>query len=132
MDSGYTRLRFQIDTYVCEFYAIRLYHFRCKDQLPTTYIKDSISSFLRIAHRIQKLNVRYSWFDRSLFLVGIETGDNIHRDWIEDRVARVDIKTALQRVWKDEKASGRRLTQCQMKEILCGGVESYDMTTYMN
>ncbi|KAL7940814.1 hypothetical protein V8C42DRAFT_355977 [Trichoderma barbatum] len=126
-DGQYLRLHFQIDAAVCEFYAIRLYHFRCQEaQSPDTRIQDSVSSFLQIAHRLQRMKARYSWFDRSLFLVGVETRDAIHRDWIQGRMIRADLIRALSQVWEGEKMYGQRLSNEQMQIILRGDGVLYD------
>ncbi|KAL5093747.1 hypothetical protein Trisim1_009227 [Trichoderma cf. simile WF8] len=127
IDGKYPRIHFQIDAAVCEFYAIRLYHFRCQEMpSPDIRIQDSVSSFLQIAHRLQRMKARYSWFDRSLFLVGIETRDAIHRDWIQGRMIRADLTRALSRVWEGEKMYGRRLSKEQMQVILRGEGVLYD------
>ncbi|KAK0759327.1 hypothetical protein N5P37_007515 [Trichoderma harzianum] len=127
IDGKYPRIHFQIDAAVCEFYAIRLYHFRCQEvPSPDVRIQDSISSFLQIAHRLQRMKARYSWFDRSLFLVGIETRDAIHRDWIQGRMIRADLIRALSRVWEGEKMYGRRLSKEYMQVILRGEGVLYD------
>ncbi|KAL6800982.1 hypothetical protein GGI42DRAFT_52171 [Trichoderma sp. SZMC 28013] len=127
IDGKYRRLHFQIDAAVCEFYAIRLYHFRCQEvPSPDIRVKDSVSSFLQIAHRLQRMKARYSWFDRSLFLVGIETRDAIHRDWIQGRMIRADLIRALSRVWESERMYGRRLSKEQMQVILRGEGVLYD------
>ncbi|KAH8821964.1 hypothetical protein F5884DRAFT_108563 [Xylogone sp. PMI_703] len=126
-NGSYSRLNFQIDTTVCEFYAIRLYLFRCQDdQMPDNYIRDSISSFLQIAHRMQRMKVRYSWFDRSLFLVGAETHDAIHWEWIHNRIIRTDMKTALVRVRDYERIYGRRLRREDIQAILRGAAVELD------
>lgn len=93
---------------------------------PDIRIQDSVSSFLQIAHRLQRMKARYSWFDRSLFLVGIETRDAIHRDWIQGRMIRADLTRALSRVWEGEKMYGRRLSKEQMQVILRGEGVLYD------
>ncbi|KKP05738.1 hypothetical protein THAR02_02112 [Trichoderma harzianum] len=96
---------------------------------PDIRIRDSVSSFLQIAHRLQRMKARYSWFDRSLFLVGIETRDAIHRDWIQGRMIRADLIRALSRVWEGEKMYGRRFSKEQMQIILRGEGVLYDSAT---
>ncbi|EXJ96295.1 hypothetical protein A1O1_01421 [Capronia coronata CBS 617.96] len=116
--SQYTRRHFQIDTIVCEFYAIQIYHFRCREQPLTAAISNAASSYLRIASRIWKAGVRYSWFNRSLFIVGIETTDPIHRDWIQDHMAITELKHLLLTAWAAEESRGKRLAPEDLREIL--------------
>ncbi|KAK4061686.1 hypothetical protein Trihar35433_9286 [Trichoderma harzianum] len=115
IDGKYPRLHFQIDA--------------AEVPSPDIRIQDSVSSFLQIAHRLQRMKARYSWFDRSLFLVGIETRDAIHRDWIQGRMIRADLIRALSRVWEGEKMYGRRLSKEQMQVILRGEGVLYDSAT---
>ncbi|PTB35580.1 hypothetical protein M441DRAFT_41198 [Trichoderma asperellum CBS 433.97] len=118
-DDGYSRLHFQIDAAVCEFYAIRLYHFRCQNEkLPDDKVQNWVSSYLQIAYRLQQSKVRYHWIDKSLFLVGSETRDAIHRDWIQRRMLREDLKRALKCVWQKEKMHGRRLSREEFQAVL--------------
>ncbi|KAH8895270.1 hypothetical protein GQ53DRAFT_855508 [Thozetella sp. PMI_491] len=125
--SSYSRLHFHIDAAVCEFYAIRLYHFRCDSgREPNDSIRDLLASYLQIAHRMQRIKVQYYWFDRSLFLIGAETRDAIHREWIQSRMVRTDLKKSLQRIWESERASGHRIRQQEMRNILRDEGEAYD------
>ncbi|KAL9471920.1 hypothetical protein ACSS6W_009861 [Trichoderma asperelloides] len=118
-DDGYSRLHFQIDAAVCEFYAIRLYHFRCQNEkLPDDKVQNWVSLYLQIAYRLQQSKVRYHWIDKSLFLVGSETRDAIHRDWIQRRMLREDLKRALKCVWQKEKMLGRRLSREEFQTVL--------------
>lgn len=118
-DDEYSRIHFQIDAAVCEFYAIRLYHFRCQsEKLPDDKVQNWVTSYLEIAYRLQQSEVRYHWIDKSLFLVGSETRDAIHRDWIQRRMLREDLKRALKCVWQKEKMLGRRLNREEFRTIL--------------
>ncbi|KAM0255719.1 hypothetical protein ACHAQJ_005473 [Trichoderma viride] len=126
-DCSYSRLYFQIDAAVCEFYAIRLYHFRCQSEKPPDEkIQNWVSLYLQIAYRLQKIKVRYHWFDKSLFLVGSETHDPIHRDWIRRRIIRADLKRALINIWQKERMHGRRLNREEFKAILRDEADTYD------
>lgn len=126
-DDDYSRLHFQIDAAVCEFYAIRLYHFRCQsEKLPDERVRNWVTSYLQIAYRLQQSKVRYHWIDKSLFLVGSETRDPIHRDWIQRRMLREDLKRTLKCVWQKEKMLGRRLGGEEFQTILRGETDVYD------
>lgn len=126
-DDDYSRLHFQIDAAVCKFYAIRLYHFRCQsEKLPDEKVQNWVTSYLQIAHRLQHSKVRYHWIDKSLFLVGSETRDAIHRDWIQRRMLREDLKRALKCVWQKEKMLGRRLSRGEYQIILRDAADVYD------
>jgi hypothetical protein len=83
-----------------------------------------------VARNIQRFEIRYSWFDRSLFLIGSETKDGIHQDWVRDRMMRVDLKNALLDLWESERIKARRLNQAEFKEILRGGPGGYDIASY--
>ncbi|KAL7921246.1 hypothetical protein ACQKWADRAFT_295939 [Trichoderma austrokoningii] len=123
----YSRLHFQIDAAVCEFYAIRLYHFRCQsEKLPDDKVRNWVTSYLQIAYRLQQSKVRYHWIDKSLFLVGSETRDPIHRDWIQRRMLREDLKRALKCVWQKEKMFGRRLDREEFQTILRDEADVHD------
>ncbi|RFU81488.1 transcription factor cys6 [Trichoderma arundinaceum] len=126
-DCSYSRLYFQIDAAVCEFYALRLYHFRCQGEtLPDDKIRSWVTLYLQIAYRLQQIKVRYHWFDKSLFLVGAETHDAIYRDWIQRRMIRSDLKKALMCVWEKEKMQGKRLSREEYRAILRSASETYD------
>ncbi|KAL7785507.1 hypothetical protein V8C37DRAFT_394153 [Trichoderma ceciliae] len=126
-DCNYSRLYFQIDVAVCEFYAIRLYHFRCQsEKMPDEKVQNWVASYLQIAHRLQQMKVRYHWFDKSLFLVGAEIHDAIHRDWIQRRMLRADLKKALMCVWEKEKMHRRRLSREEFQAILRSEADMYD------
>ncbi|KAK1237278.1 hypothetical protein MKX08_002903 [Trichoderma sp. CBMAI-0020] len=126
-DGDYSRLHFQIDAAVCEFYAIRLYHFRCQsERLPDEKVQNWVTSYLQIAYRLQQSKVRYHWIDKSLFLVGSETRDPIHRDWIQRRMLREDLKRTLKCVWQKEKMLGRRLGREEFQTILREEANVYD------
>lgn len=126
-DDDYSRLHFQIDAAVCEFYAIRLYHLRCQsEKLPDERVQNWVASYLQIAYRLQQSKVRYHWIDKSLFLVGSETRDPIHRDWIQRRMLREDLKRTLKCVWQKEKMLGRRLGREEFQTTLRGETDVYD------
>jgi hypothetical protein len=115
---------------VCEYYAIRVYHFRCQNEkLPDEKIQNWVSLYLQIAYRLQQINVRYHWFDKSLFLIGSETHDPIHRDWIQRRMMRADLKRALMSIWQKEREHGRRLSREEFQAILRGEADTYDLAS---
>lgn len=115
---------------MCEFYAIRLYLLRChREKLPDDRIQTWVASYLQVAHRLQKIKVRYHWFDKSLFLVGSETHDAIHRDWIQCRMIRSDLKKALLCVWQKEEMYGRRLSREELQVILRSEADMYDASS---
>ncbi|KAL7914419.1 hypothetical protein GGI35DRAFT_440125 [Trichoderma velutinum] len=118
--ADYSRLRFQIDAVISEFYAIRVYIFLCQDHESNEYIKTSVSSYLQIRHRMLKAAVRYSWFDRSLFIIGVEVSDPIHRDWILEQMVTPELKQRLTIVWAVQQTNKRRLKTHELKDILRG------------
>ncbi|KAL7945171.1 hypothetical protein V8C42DRAFT_324787 [Trichoderma barbatum] len=119
-NADYSRLRFQIDTVISEFYAIRVYIFLCQDHESSEYIKTSVSSYLQIRHRMLKAAVRYSWFDRSLFIIGVEVSDPIHRDWIFGQMVTPELKQRLTIVWAAQQTNRRRLQAEELKDVLRG------------
>lgn len=103
---------------VSELHAIRIYHASCQDQEPHDHIGALVSSYLQIRHRMQTAIVHYSWFDRSLFIVGRETIDPIHRSWILEHIVTPELRRALTDVWAANQVKGQRLLVAELREIL--------------
>lgn len=117
-----TRFLQRIKIKACEFYALRIYCFRSSAvevQRPTpSNILTAVTRFLAIIHRIWESERRPCYFDRELFLVGLETEDRIYRDWITDRIGQGQLKNALTRVWQDQDLHHRRLSMCDLRRML--------------
>lgn len=118
----YTVMPRRVDILVCEFYGLKIHLLRCCDRStecstsPEAFIL--AEKFLKIAHRIWTLGYGPSYFDRHLFLVGMETEDSIHRDWITDRLHETQLKYALARVWQEQNTRQIRLPMSELRQII--------------
>lgn len=114
------------DILTCEFYGLKINWFRCND-IDTEHPESSnvlnlAKQFLKIAYRIWTFGCGPCYFDRQLFLVGTETEDLIHRDWIKARLHETQLKGALARVWQEQDILQNRLPMSKLRQIL---TESY-------
>lgn len=112
----------RIDILTCEFYALRIYWFRNNDRevqnMTSPGILGVAARFLTIASRIWDSDRRPCYFDRELFLVGLETEDRIHRGWIKDRLNQGQLKNALTLVWQEQDKHQTRMAVGDLKRTL--------------
>lgn len=126
--------RMNMDLTVARFHATRIYFHRSSLPKNTPFVRDptipplmqsSLSAILAIAQSVFSLSVShpYERLQWPLFMVGIETEDFIHLDWVLSHMRKSALKTALKRVMKAQEATGLRLTMDAVRNVV-GNVDA--------
>jgi hypothetical protein len=117
------------DYMVAYFYALRIYKFRCFQQgdraaiIAPSEVQTSVDSILRIAQRsfssqpVDQMVERFQW---PLFIAGIETSDNIHKEWISAKLKKAKLSHAFKRITEIQDRTGMRVSMPVIRHIMCG------------
>lgn len=109
------------------FYALRIYCYRCF--LPDSdlaspappHVESSVASILQLAQRslsrdsMDPMRSRFQW---PLFMAGIETGDNIHKEWVYSKMRSANMKIGFGAVLRMQEEAGARAPMAEIKQIL--------------
>lgn len=111
------------------FYALRIYKFRCFNQdhgTATTIppeVQSSLNSILCIAQRsfsspqADQMVERLQW---PLFMAGVETSDNIHKEWIGSKLKRARLSETFKRVLEIQDNTCVRVSMRVIRQLMCG------------
>jgi hypothetical protein len=114
------------DYMVAFFYALRIYKFRCFQQDATITppeVQASVNSILCIAQRSfssKQLDIMVERFQWPLFMAGIETSDNIHKEWIQTKLRKVKLSDAFRRIVEMQDRTRMRVSMPVARQIMCG------------
>lgn len=114
------------DYMVAYFYALRIYKFRCFQQDATITppeVQASVDSILRITQRSfssQQLDIMVERFQWPLFMAGIETSDNIHKEWIQTKLRKAKLSYAFKRIVEIQDRTRIRVSMPVTRQIMCG------------
>ncbi|KAK3936642.1 hypothetical protein QBC46DRAFT_394549 [Diplogelasinospora grovesii] len=124
------RLLANADWAVCNYYALRIYHFRCSAVADDESVAETVAALLMLtqkslATKDKGQSDRLQW---PLFWAGIETADTIYRDWIKDKLTDRGLKAALEMVLWEQLVVGERIGMDRIRQICrltaVGGSES--------
>ncbi|KAL4862779.1 hypothetical protein BDV12DRAFT_190165 [Aspergillus spectabilis] len=110
---------------VCFFYFVQIYYFRLtapdSTQATPLHITLAMANTMNIVHQAfsQQEMGASELYQLPLFMVGIETRDQIHADWIQSRMSRLRFRSALSQIRSLQEKSGSRLSISDVREILC-------------
>ncbi|KAJ3495450.1 hypothetical protein NLG97_g3392 [Lecanicillium saksenae] len=122
-----SRIMLNADYMVPYFYALRIYSYRCFlvdhsfDQAAPTIIQSCVSSIVQLAQRClsrgpaEAMQARFQW---PLFMAGIETTDNVYKEWINTKFKSLRVSAAFTHIWSLQEKSGRRISMSLLSEIL--------------
>lgn len=63
------------------------------------------------------MDERFQW---PLFMAGIETSDNIYKEWIHAKLKKVRLSEALKRISEIQDKTRSRLSIPLIRQIMCG------------
>ncbi|KUJ20300.1 uncharacterized protein LY89DRAFT_578409, partial [Mollisia scopiformis] len=125
-----TRTLVNADLSIAYYHAVRVCLFRCtlsdlKAPCPDI-IQSSLSCILSIAHQTfatgdDALFHRIEW---PIFIAGVEIKDEIHREWIQEKLKHSNIGTALNEVIQVQQEFGRRVGVEFMRDVFCKGLRA--------
>lgn len=112
------------------FNFVQIYYFRLivddSTQAAPPHIAFAMTDILNIVHRA--FSEQEAWghalFQLPLFMVGIETNDRIHREWIISKMSNLRFRVALSQVISIQDRSGSRLSIARVRQILEGSSRS--------
>lgn len=117
------------DYMVPYFYALRIYSYRCFledcsfEVSAPAIIQSCVSSIVQLAQRclsrglVEAMQARFQW---SLFMAGIETTDNVYKEWINTKFKSARVSAAFTHIWRLQERSGKRISMSLLSEILGG------------
>lgn len=115
------------DYMVSFFHALRIYKFRCihYDGVAANTppdIQSSMAAILQVAQRsfsVKQQDQIIGRFQWPLFMVGIETTDGIHKEWIRTKL-NARLSRAFERILEVQDKTGRRISMPLVRQIMCG------------
>lgn len=111
------------------FYALRIYCYRCFLQehdlevAAPLAIQFCVSSIVQLAQRClsrgpsEAVKSRFQW---SLFMAGIETTDNVYKEWINSKFKSARVSAAFTYVINLQDRTGKRASTSLLTRILGG------------
>ena len=107
---------------ITHFHTLRIYLFRCQvgysnSETPAK-IQSAITKILSTAHRAFKrvlasMSPRYHW---ALFMAGIESKDQIHRDWCISHLTDSRVRKALEQAINVQDVLMGRMSVASVRE----------------
>lgn len=110
-------------------YALRIYCFRVflsDDDLSAPAppaVQSAVHSILQLAQRslsrgaLDPMTARFQW---PLLMAGIETSDNIHKEWVQSKMKTERTSKGFEKVLEAQEATGRRVPMALFAQILSG------------
>lgn len=117
------------DYMVPYLYALRIYCFRKflkKEHLGTVTppaVQAAMHSILQLAQRslprgaLDPITARFQW---PLLMAGIETTDNIHKEWVQSKLKTERVTKGFKKVLDVQEATGQRVPMSVFASILSG------------
>ncbi|OBT70780.1 hypothetical protein VF21_10265 [Pseudogymnoascus sp. 05NY08] len=123
-----SRLMINADYMVSNFYALRIYKFRCFHcdgvfAITPPEVQSSLTAILQIAQRsfsVKQQSQMIGRFQWPLFIAGIETSDGIHKEWIRTKLKKTRLSCAFKRILEIQDKTGRRVSMPLVRQIMCG------------